>query len=154
MKKKQKEKVGYSLTSFAVLEYFSKLNENYKAADNVAFNVSMNYFIANDLSNILVRATLKMFLRLDDPLAEAPVLAQLGVQTIFNTTNLDHYLENGEVMPPKDFLEHIINVVISTSRGIFLAKNFGTGYANIVMPLIDTDLLIPKEPFRLDEKEK
>jgi len=147
-KQHKKEKVGYSLASVMVEDYFSRLNENFDIKSEVGFNVGMNFLVASDLTHIVIRTTVKLYLKTTNQVQDPPILAQLTTQVVFNTKNLEVYQNSDEIAPPKEFLESIVNVAVSTSRGLFIGKNFGSNYAHLVLPLIDTNVLIPKKPFK------
>jgi len=57
------------------------------------------------------------------------------------------FLVGEEIKFPKAFYSHIIGIAISTMRGLIPAKLSTTSLAEVVIPLINTEGLIPSKPF-------
>lgn len=150
-KKEEKPEIGYLLKSFQILQFSSTFIPTFNVNDESSFNVGVQYLLPPDLSFIIVRTTIKLLLGAPDNNDEMNAPAQLVTQMQFDTKNLELYAEGLEVNPPKSFMQNIANAAISTSRGIFYAKNFGSQFSHLILPMIDTARLLPTAGLKLPE---
>jgi len=70
-------------------------------------------------------------------------LAEAEISFDFTIENYDFFRDGDKYQYPEQFLKHLNNVAISTSRGLLFAKFSCTSLQGVIMPLIFTDPLAP-----------
>lgn len=152
--KKQQFDIGYRISDIEVIEFFSKPAPT-DMKDGVGFTVRVQYGIPSDLNHILLRTTVRM-VKTEPGGIDSSVLSQLVTQFIFDTQDLGKYKTDEGLEPPQDFLQNLANISVSTSRGIFLAKNYGGPYSesSYIMPPIDSEELLPRNVLKIWEQEQ
>ncbi len=112
------------------------------------FNVQMLFAVTQDLLGIAIRTDVTMKLKQED---EFPVL-RIATDTVFQLKNLEDYvIEGGKVSMPESIMSTLISISISTTRGILFAKNVGTPFQKVLMPLFNIAELIPQNPLAITD---
>ena len=118
----------------------------------IDYRVTVTFRLTQDLKHVILNTIVGAHLKQAPAEQEAPLLAEIDVQTAFATIGLETLLtEANELMLPEPFALSFVNVAIGTTRGILFAKNFGTRYSPLILPLLDGKPFIPAKPFDLNK---
>jgi hypothetical protein len=145
--------IGYSLKTIEVIDYACTYppfaaTPSGEVDAQAKFGVNTQFFFAHDMTHVLVKTMVDLHLREAEDQPEHNV-CKLVTQMRYDVTNMERYLEGNLLAPTEEFLGNVANASVSTTRGIFMAKNFGTPYSTLFMPLISTQKLIPVLPIEL-----
>jgi hypothetical protein len=139
------QKLGYKFGALRVVEY-----SGYDADDlmgqelKLNFEVRINFGIALEPTPAIVISPEITCSLLDNPERR---LCFLKINTVFPVEGLDAHRDGNKISLPPEFMGTLINLAIGTARGILYAKNFGTMYGNSIIPPMNIQDLLPKEPF-------
>ena len=71
------------------------------------------------------------------------LVSTMEVHFDFKIRNFESFLIEDSVKVPKDFIAILMNLSVSTARGILLARGAGTILERAILPIIDPRKLIP-----------
>jgi hypothetical protein len=142
-----KELLTYGIQSVRIVSYSSHEPKRQDTFE-IEFNVKMLFGVSADLDVIMIRPNISGFAN-----DTKEVVFNLISEFAFNVEQLDAYKDGDLVTPPPEFMALLINIALGTSRGILYAKNFGSVYSEVIMPVMDVKELIPKDPFRASSSE-
>jgi len=92
---------------------------------------------------------------LDEKDQQLDAKGEYNIEYVFVVENLEYYIENknepkNRVILHNVLLHTLLSIVYSTSRGIILSRTQGTSLDGVILPVIDTNLLLKQ----LDERNK
>lgn len=112
------------------------------------FNVQSTFGITQELDRVIIILSISGFID-NDPKQRA---CFLKTEHVFEVPDIVKFKKDNEIELPRGLTATLIGTALGMARGILFAKNFGMSYAGIIVPLIDMEQLIPKEPFRLTDE--
>jgi len=128
-----------------IIEYRGDNIEGVSGAGiKLAFNVRTEFGISEEPPMVIVSPEVTCAL-LDQPDRE---VCFLKMQMIFRVQGLESYDIKSEMKLPEAFMGNIVNLSVGAMRGVLFAKNQGMSYANVIIPPLDVQELLPKGPFR------
>ncbi len=74
------------------------------------------------------------------------IIGQFSLSCIFNIKNMNKILkiqDNGPLDIPREFLNDLIEISISTTRGVMFSTFKGTFLHNAILPILDVNQFIP-----------
>lgn len=146
-KHQEKAEITFGIQAMRVLSYSAHEPQRQDTFE-VDFNAKMMFGVAEDLGHVIVRPDISGVAK--D--TQEPVF-NLVCEFLFNVEHLEQYKHGDEVEPPEKFLGTLIILALGTCRGILYAKNFGSAYADVIMPVMNVQDLIPKNPFKASKSD-
>ena len=124
---------------------FGKKNTDRIPDDKFVFNFSFKFGLdeSTKLATIEVGSTLANVNTPDE------ILANLNAVNEFLIVNFNESIvrnPDGQLAMPDPILASLLSLVVSSLRGMYAVKLDGSLYANAIIPLIDTNTLLPKRP--------
>lgn len=98
------------------------------------FNVNIRTFANND--NKYFGVDVFIFIKNQEQI----VMCEMTIRLLFDIKNYDDFVEKSElrgVKFPEHFVQQLISISISTSRGILYSKTEGTKLGNIYLPVLN-----------------
>ncbi|MDP4230114.1 MAG: hypothetical protein Q8916_06875 [Bacteroidota bacterium] len=112
--------------------------------DQFNFKNTMTFGISEDLANVRVGCSITMSPKNDID----HTLLSLSTLMYFGIKNAEFYTDKGFVLLPETTLAFLTITALSTTRGVMFAKNFGTAFERIILPIFDIKKLLPQKPLQ------
>jgi hypothetical protein len=107
------------------------------------FQIELQHAVMENLTGLMLRPTIAM---VPTPDSKNRIFT-IECVFIFSIEEGGQFLVGEEIKFPKAFYSHIIGIAISTMRGLIPGKLSSTALADLFVPLINTEGLIPSKPF-------
>lgn len=128
---------GYSI-DFILMHNPKKIEHDLKIkllnVQDLQINFNVNANVAFAKKEKLIQCIL--FINVDTNFEPKTNLVQTQIAYDFIVDNFDTFVENNNISFPDDFLRHITNISISTSRGLMASKFSGTYLQGLLMPIM------------------
>lgn len=141
-KKSESFPVNLKILSMKLVNFsIENLNEDTKKSldkDRIVFE----YGIDLSVDQIGKKVTSTNHINIFNDFEKSILLGNISVAGEFSVINLDEIIKNFNNKIPLTFLSLFPNIVLSTARGILLAKTEGTFLEGVLIPIVDSSKLI------------
>lgn len=132
----------------------SDLPDNYKDTGIDKDKIQFEFNVGMNVGPIKKRIRISLNVNFFADVEKKTLLGNLNSLGDFEVNDLDEIIKDFDGKIPNIILANLIGVVLSTSRGFFILKSFGTIMENTVLPIINTNVFFPQVHEVLPKKDK
>lgn len=118
--------------------------------EQFTFNIKTEFLVNLDKNLLVIRLTVEIHEK-----EKTDIILSIRTENYFEIENLKQYIvkdDQSSLKLPDLLLSAMINISIGTTRGILITKVSSTIFGQMVLPVIATNVLVPKVPIKFGAK--
>ena len=139
MRKQKEVQINFGLEKISILEY-SIDNTKIPNDLNEPLKVNFNFELKFDIQATKKLLKFTFSFNVVPEFNKEIIIGKLKTELIFIINNLENLLDKNDniIKYPDPFILHLINIVISTTRGIWAAKVEGSKLDHLILPFLNS----------------
>ncbi|NHZ86605.1 MAG: hypothetical protein GWP19_12120 [Planctomycetia bacterium] len=148
---KNNNPINFQIKAVKTIEFcFTPPDRTIKKGERFTFKLKTEFLVNIEKNVVAIRLTVEMFDK-----KRAKLIASIKTENYFEIKDLKQFIQkdhSDSIKLPDLLLSALINISIGTARGILITKVGGTVLDQMVLPIIQTNALIPLKPIKFKEE--